>query len=138
MRPILFLALVCLILTPAARAVSTPDPILLNGLRDIESNGLEAGLRTWYSDRLGLATETRDKLFPITRDLGDVIDTEVVNIQVISKRVTRYYVAIYYTRCPVWIRIERYSSRDRSFYLPLKFSLNPDDILPGYVTEFTQ
>jgi hypothetical protein len=80
----------------------------------------------------------RDKLFPVTRDLGDVIDSEVVNIQVISKRVTRYYVAVYYTRCPVWIRIERYSSRDKSFYLPLKFSLNPDDILPGYVTEFTQ
>ena len=138
MRPTLLLVLVCLILTPAARAVSTPDIILLNGLRDVESNGLEAGLRTWYSDRLGLATEMRDKLFPVTKDLGDVIDTEVVNIQVISKRVTRYYVAIYYTRCPVWIRIERYASRDRSFYLPLKFSLNPDDILPGYVTEFSQ
>ena len=51
---------------------------------------------------------------------------------------TRYYVAIYFTRCPLWLRVERYQNEDRAFYLPLRFSTNPDEVLPGYITEFHQ
>jgi hypothetical protein len=135
----LVLSLALLLVTVAApAAVPGPDPTLAEGLRATTSNGLDAGLRTWYSNRLWLAQEMKEKLLPVTKHLGDIIDTEIVAVQPVSKRVTRYYVAIYFTRCPLWLRVERYASQDQAFYLPLRFSTNPDEILPGYITEFYQ
>lgn len=119
-----------------AQGAVTPDRVLNEGLDSAVVNGLDAMLRTWYSDRPALAAEMKEKLFPVTRNLGDIFDTEIVAIQPISRRVTRFYVAIYYTRCPLWLRVERYANGDKVFYLPLRFSTNPDDIMPGYVTEF--
>lgn len=125
---------------PAARAATpqVPDRVLVEGLDAALPNGLEAMLRIWYADRPALALEMRDKLYPLTRTLGTVIDTEIVAIQPVSKRVTRYYVAIYFSRCPVWMRVERYANNETAFYLPLRFSTNPDEIMPGYITEFHQ
>ncbi len=138
MRPLLvaLLALVVSTAAPTARAAQTPDPTLTEGLKSIATNGLEAGLRVWYSDRPEMIREMREMLFTATRNLGDIIDSEVIAVQPVSSRVTRYYVAIYFTRCPLWLRVERYASRDRAFYLPLRCSTDPDAILPGYVTEF--
>jgi hypothetical protein len=82
--------------------------------------------------------ELNAKVCAETKNLGDVIDTEVVAIQTISKRITRYYVAIYFARRPLWIRIDRYTGRDHSFYLPFKYSFEGDDILPGSLTDFVQ
>jgi hypothetical protein len=134
---LVFVAL-CLALTPVARAAAALDGVLTNGLQSAMTNGVDAMLRAWYSDRPALAMEMKEKLFPVTRHLGEIIDTEVVAVQTISTRVTRYYVAIYFTRCPLWLRVERYANGDRLFYLPLRFSTNPDDIMPGYITEFIQ
>lgn len=135
---LLVLATLLFATAPFARAASAPDPVLTAGLHAARTNGLDAGLRTWYANRLWLAQEMKDKLTPITRVLGDIIDTEIVAVQPVSKRVTRYYVAIYFTRCPLWLRVERYANQDQAFYLPLRFSTNPDEILPGYITEFYQ
>lgn len=137
MRPILaLLSLLLVLFAPSARAAQDPDPLLVEGLQVGMTNGLDAALRTWFANRPNLALEMKDKLYPITKNLGDIIDTEIVAIQPVSKRVTRYYVAIYYTRCPLWIRVERYANAETAFYLPLRFSINPDEILPGYITEF--
>ena len=125
-----------LLAAPFTRAAQTPDPVLVSGLQAIESNGVDAGLRAWYADRPALATEMKTDLQPLLTKLGPVLDTEVVAIQQISKRVTRYYVAIYFTRCPLWLRVERYANGEKSFFFPLRFSTNPDEILPGYLTEF--
>jgi hypothetical protein len=126
------------VLTSALPAAQAPDPILVEGLQTFATNGIEAGLRVWYSDRPELGAEMRELLFKSTRNLGSIIDTEIVAVQLVSKRVTRYYVAIYFTRCPLWLRVERYQNQDRAFYLPLRVSTNPDEILPGYITEFHQ
>ena len=126
------------VLTSALPAAQAPDPILVEGLQTFSTNGIEAGLRVWYSDRPELGAEMRELLFKSTRNLGSIIDTEIVAVQLVSKRVTRYYVAIYFTRCPLWLRVERYQNQDRAFYLPLRVSTNPDEILPGYITEFHQ
>jgi hypothetical protein len=123
-------------LAPLARAAQPPDPVLVEGLQNFVSNGIDAGVRVWYSDRPEVGAEMRELLFRTTRNLGTIIDTEIVAVQLISKRVTRYYVAIYFTRCPLWLRVERYQNQDRAFYLPLRVSTNPDEILPGYITEF--
>lgn len=136
MRSIVLFVLTSLLVQVPAFAAQRPDPILLNGLQAWLDNGVDAGLRTLYSDRPALAFEMKEKLQPFIRELGDVIDTEVIAIQTVSKRVTRYYVAVYFTRAPLWLRIERYASEKTSFYFPLRFSTDPDRILPGYLTEF--
>lgn len=100
------------------------------------SNGVYAGLRVWFANRPAIGTEMYDRLGPVIRPLGNLIDHEIVAVQPISTRVTRYYVALYFTRCPLWLRVERYANDEQAFYLPLRFSTNPDEILPGYVTQF--
>ena len=137
MRRYLVLAFVMLALVPAMRAAPPDDPVLVKGLQAYASNGLEACLWVWYADRPKLAAEIKDKLSAVTRDFGNVIDTEVVAVQPISRRVTRFYVGIYFTRRPLWIRLERYTGSDnKTFFLPLKFSLEADEILPGYIADF--
>jgi hypothetical protein len=136
MRSHAVLAVLVLALASVARAAPAPDPVLTKGLQAFVTNGLPVCLSFWYAGRPKLAAALEAKIAPAIRDLGAVIDTEVVATQTISRRVTRYYVAVYFDRGPLWIRIERYAGRDRSFYLPLKFSLDPDDILPGYLTDF--
>ena len=138
MRTLALLIPMLVLIAPVAHAAQAPDPVLVTGLQTFVTNGVEAGLRVWYSDRPELGAEMRDQLFKATRTLGTIIDTEIVAVQPVSKRVTRYYVAIYFTRCPLWLRVERYQNADRAFYLPLRISTNPDEILPGYITEFHQ
>jgi hypothetical protein len=138
MRTLIALLAVLVIFTSRVAAAQAPDAVLLEGLQNFVANGVDAGLRTWYSDRPDVAAEMSEQLIKSTRNLGTVIDTEVVAVQAVSKRVTRYYVAIYFARRPVWLRVERYQNADRAFYLPLRSSTNPDEILPGYVTEFHQ
>lgn len=129
----------CLVFAPALRAAVSPDLALNNALGMFVTNGLESGLRSLYgADNVPLATEMTEKIQPLVKNLGNLIDTEIVAAQPVSKRVTRFYLAIYFTRRPLWVRLERYQNDDRTFYLPLKFSLNSDDILPGYITEFRQ
>ena len=138
MRTLALLLTIVAVVTPITYAAKAPDPVLVNGLQTFVSNGIEAGLRVWYSDRPELGAEMREQLFKATRSMGAIIDTEIVAVQPVSKRVTRYYVAIYFSRAPLWLRVERYQNEDRAFYLPLRHSTNPDEILPGYLTEFHQ
>jgi hypothetical protein len=138
MRALTALIPLLVLSTPTLHAAQTPDPVLAEGLQNFVSNGIEAGLRTWYSDRPELVPEMRELILKTTGNLGTIIDTEIVAVQPVSKRVTRYYVAIYFTRCPLWLRVERYQNGERAFYLPLRVSTNPDTILPGYITEFRQ
>jgi hypothetical protein len=136
MRPSLVLASVLLAFAPVVRGAPAADPVLTKGLQVCLTNGIEACVLTWYADRPKLATETKDKIAGYTKDLGNVIDTEVVTVQPITKRLTRFYVAIYFARRPLWLRVDRYAGSDQSFFLPLKYSIELDDILPGYITEF--
>ncbi len=136
MRPSSACAILILLLAPAVHAAPNPDPVLANGLQACVTNGLQAGLYLWYADQPKLAAELDAKTSAVTKGLGSVIDTEVVAVQTVSKRVTRYYVAVYFLQRPLWIEIERYAGRDHLICLPLKFSLDPDAILPGYLTDF--
>ena len=136
MRPSLVLASVLLALAPAVRGAPAADPVLTKGLQVCLTNGIEACVLNLYADRPKLAVEIRDKIVAYTKDLGNVIDTEVVTVQPITRRLTRFYVAIYFARRPLWLRGDRYTGSDQSFFLPLKYSAELDDILPGYITEF--
>lgn len=123
------------VLATFGRAVPA-DPVLTDGLQTCLSNGVDAGVRRWYAERPELGGEMALKVVAESSRLGAAIDTEIVAVQQVSKRVTRFYLAIYFMRSPLWIRIERYENGEKSFFMPLKCSHNPDDILPGYVTEF--
>ncbi|HTO04846.1 MAG TPA: hypothetical protein VL069_14135 [Opitutus sp.] len=136
MRALLILVLACTIFRSPAFSAQSTDPVLINGLNAWIQNGVESGLNTWYSNRPALAFEMKEKLMPVVSELGSVIDSEVIAIQPLSRRVTRFYVAVYFTRTPLWLCIERYANEETAFYLPFKFSTDPDRILPGYITEF--
>lgn len=138
MRLLTLLAACIALALPSVRAAQTPsvDPVLTQGLQSMMSNGVYAGLRVWFANRPAIGTEMYDRINPVIRPLGNLIDHEIVAVQPISTRVTRYYVALYFTRCPLWLRVERYANDEQAFYLPLRFSTNPDEILPGYVTQF--
>ncbi len=138
MRPAPLLIAAALLLTPAVRAAPSTDPVLLQGLRAFVANGPQACLAVWYPGQTELAAEAMSRITAATKNLGVAFDTEIVAIQPISRRVTRYYLAVYFNRRPLWIRIERYAGPDQARFLPLKLSLDPDDILPGYLTEFAQ
>ena len=135
-RRFLALAAAFLVLAPFIRAAQAVDPTLAEALKGSMVNGIESAVRHIYADRPELAVEIRDKLVPLTKDFGVIIDTEIVAIQAVSKRVTRYYVAVYFERRPLWLRLERYVSAQKTVFLPLRYSLHADEILPGYVTEF--
>lgn len=130
------LSLAAVIAVSPARAANTADPAIMLGLQTCMSNGVDNGVRAWYPDSPQLAAKMAAKVTGETANLGPIIDTEVVAIQAISKRVTRYYVALYFRRSPLWIKIDRYQSQEKSFLMPLKCSTDPDAILPGYVTQF--
>lgn len=135
------LILIAALSGPALRAAPSADPVLTRGLQLAISSGLESCLETWYAGPPGhpeIHPAFNARIVAETKSLGDIFDAEVLSVQSISKRVTRYYVAIYFARRPVWISIERYASRDQSFYLPLKYSMEADDILPAAMTEFPQ
>lgn len=121
---------------PFARAAQANDPKLQNAFSTWIANGVDAGLAALYSERAEFALDLRQPLLAITDRLGSTVDWEVVAVQTVSTRVVRYYIAVYYQRRPLWLRVERYSNGEKVFYLPLRYSLSPDDILPGYVTEF--
>jgi hypothetical protein len=137
----LLLVTVALSLAPSLRPAQPVDPVLANGLQTCVTSGLSACFEIWYAGRPGhpeMYVDLTTKVCGETKNLGEVFDTEVVAIQTISKRITRYYVAIYFTRRPLWIRIDRYALRDRSIFLPFKYSFEADEILPGTITDFAQ
>ena len=136
MRSLFLLVFVSLVLRSSGSAAQSADPVLISGLKAWYENGAEAALNTWYSNWPERAAKMKEKLLPAVQDLGTVVDSEMIAIQPISNRVTRYYVAVYFTRTPLWLRIDRYANGTTAFYLPLRFSTDPDQILPGYLTEF--
>lgn len=119
---------------PSVRAAGSTDADLYAGLQAMTTNGVHAGLRLWYPDAPAAITRVEGKIEETTRDLGGVVGTEVVAVRTISGQVQRYYVAIYYERAPLWVRIDRYTVGPKTISLPLEFSLKPDEILPESLT----
>ena len=125
---------------PARAAAPEPDPAVTQGLQlyQTESNGLEACLGVWFSDKPKLAEELLDQIGPVAKDLGVVQGAEIVATQRVSQKVERYFIAVYYTRRPLWLSLERYVLPDKTTSLGLKFSTDEDKILPSYLTDVQQ
>jgi hypothetical protein len=140
MRPILVYFLILALGAIPARAAAPSDPAVTQGLQlyETESNGLEACLQAWFSDKPKLGEDLLQKISPVARDLGVVLGAEVVATQRVSQRVERYFIVIYYARRPLWFALERYSLPDKTTSLDLKFSTDADTIVPAYLTEVQQ
>jgi hypothetical protein len=132
-----FAALVC---TQARSATADSDPAVSQGLQlyTTESNGLEACLGVWFSDKPKLAEELLGEIGAAAKDLGVVQGAEIVATQRVSQRVARYFIAVYYARRPLWFALERYTTPDKTTTLGLKFSPDEDRILPAYLTDGQQ
>ena len=138
MRCLLACALLVALAAPQARAATPePDPAVTQGLQlyQTESNGLEACLGVWFNDKPKLAEELLEQIGPVAKDLGVVQGAEVVATQRVSQRVERYFIAVYYTRRPLWLSLERYALPDKTTSLGLRFSTDEDKILPSYLTD---
>ncbi len=142
MRPVAALLAALALAVPAARAAVAPDPVLAEGLHALETqtNGVQAACLIWYQDRPRLASEMEAKVDALCKDLGAVVGSEVVATQHLASRDDRTYVVVYFERHPLWFLFERYVGReggkDKPGFLPLKVSLQADDILPSFITEF--
>jgi hypothetical protein len=136
LRPLCCLAGLLFSLALRLTAAEPTDPLVAAGLQACTANGVAAAVRAWYAGEpeVGAAVETR--LVNATRDLGPPLGTEIVSVQRVSQRVQRYFIAVYFRQRPLWLRLDRYHNGERVFLMPLKFSFDPDDILPAYVTEF--
>lgn len=115
---------------PTALAAGSRDATLDAGLQACEVNGIRACLRIWYPDRPEWVTRFEDGIREKTLGLGDITGTEVVTSQTLSSQVVRYYVVVYYDQAPLWLRIDRYTVGIKQRFLPLEYSLKPEDILP--------
>lgn len=102
------------------------------GLKAFQTNGADALLRTWYPDSNDASrVETiRENLTKITRNLGEVVDTQVFAPYDLGKHVQRLYGVIYFARRPLWIRAEYYAIGGHRGFISLEYSLSADDILP--------
>lgn len=102
------------------------------GLKAFQANGADALLRAWYpdSDDPARLAAMRDKLAKTTRDLGEVMDTQVFAPHALGKHVQRLYGVIYFARRPLWIRAEYYSIGGHRGFISLEYSFSADDILP--------
>jgi hypothetical protein len=102
------------------------------GLKAFQANGADALLRAWYpdSDDPARIEAIRDKLAKTTRNLGEVVDTQVFAPYKLGKHVERLYGVIYFARRPLWIRAEYYSIGGHRGFISLEYSFSADDILP--------
>lgn len=115
---------------PTAWAAGSRDATLDAGLKACEVNGIRACLRILYPDRPEWVSRFEDGIREKTQGLGDITGTEVVTSQALSSQVVRYTVVVYYDQAPLWLRIDRYTVGIKQRFLPLEYSLKPEDILP--------
>ena len=105
--------------------------VFRSGLAAFQANGPDAFLRTWYSsddeDKRG---EIKKRLAAMTRNLGEVVDTEVFAPKELGRHVQRLYGVIYFRKRPLWLRAEYYSIDGQSGFISLEFSAEANDILP--------
>jgi hypothetical protein len=125
--------LVVLVWAVSCLGVSAADGVATfrAGLSAYQANGPDALLRTWYaSDEVDKRMALKRRLEAITRDLGEVVDTQVFAPRDLGRHVQRLYGVIYFRKHPLWIRAEYYEIGGNSGFISLEFSLSADDILP--------
>lgn len=126
-----WLVLVFVTLAPAALTAVETDTVLLSGLRACDVNDLRTCIRTWYAHDPKLNEQVQNQLEKVSAGLGDILGTEIVSARDLSKRVRRYYIAVYFDKHPLWLRVDRYNTNGVvQITLPLKYSLAAGEILP--------
>ncbi|HTJ77593.1 MAG TPA: hypothetical protein VL357_01225 [Rariglobus sp.] len=108
-------ALLCAV--PASHAQNrTPVPDLINqGFNAYAQSGLNSALQVWLQNSLlDRNTLLRSELLSLKQadtTYGLFENGEVLRQVVITSRVTRYYVVLYYERAPLWAYFDLYKTR---------------------------
>lgn len=120
------------VLISAACRAADGVPTFEAGLKAFQTNGASALLGTWYPNKSDTpqVEAIREKLTKATRDLGEVLDTQVFAPYNLGRHVQRLYGVIYFAKRPLWIRAEYYEIGGNSGFISLEYSFAADDILP--------
>lgn len=128
-------ALIIALMAPAVATAAESDAVIQTGLQACNVNDLRTCIRTWYAHDPVQADKLQLQLDNATKGLGDILSTEIVATRDLGKRVRRYYIALYFSKHPFWLRVDRYNTNGIvQITLPLKFSLVAGEILPREVT----
>jgi hypothetical protein len=107
-----------LALTPLAASAQTKPPVpeLINqGLNAYAQSGLNTALQIWLQNSLlDRDTLLRSELAALKRadaSFGLFESGEVMRVAVITPRVTRVYLVLYYERAPLWAWFDLYRTR---------------------------
>lgn len=107
-----------LALTPLAASAQTKPPVpeLINqGLNAYAQSGLNTALQIWLQNSLlDRDTLLRSELAALKRadaTFGLFESGEVMRVAVITPRVTRVYLVLYYERAPLWAWFDLYRTR---------------------------
>jgi len=144
LRAALTLCLLTLLL--AAPAVSRaqqrqPMPELISqGLNSYAQSGLTTALQVWLQNSLlDRNTLLRGELAALVKadaNYGMFESGEVLQIAVITPRISRVYLVMYYERAPVWAWFELYRTRSGNQVISdVFFSTKAQVILPAQFTD---
>ncbi|MDF3056387.1 MAG: hypothetical protein K0R17_602 [Rariglobus sp.] len=117
--PLALLALGALLLTPSSvvlAQVKPPVPELINqGLNAYAQSGLNTALQIWLQNSLlDRGTLLRSELAALKQadaTYGLFESGEVMRVAIITPRVTRVYLVLYYERAPLWAWFDLYQTR---------------------------
>lgn len=135
----LLLATPSLALAQSAKQQPVPD-LIKHGLSAYAQNGLNTALQVWLQNSLlDSATLLRSELAALKRadaTFGRFESGEVMQVAIVTPRVRRVYLVLYYERAPVWAWFDLYRTRNGSevisdvFFSPKVQVILPADRLP--------
>ncbi|HEY9248531.1 MAG TPA: hypothetical protein VIO38_05345 [Rariglobus sp.] len=124
--------------SPAVRADSKPAvPELINqGLNAYAQSGLNTALQIWLQnsllDRNVLLRGELATLKQADASYGLFESGEIMHVAVITPRVTRVYLVMYYERAPIWAWFDLYRTRNGNQVISdVYFSTKAQVILPA-------
>ena len=143
MKPRLVLVLtallVCVVSPAGAQSRQQPPELINQGLLAYAQSGLNTALQIWLQNsQLDRATLLRSEMAALKQadsTFGMFESGEVMRIAVITPRVTRVYLALYYEKAPLWAWFDLYRTRNGNHVISdVFFSPKVQVILPA---EFT-
>jgi hypothetical protein len=112
-----------------------PEPIIA-GLEAYSKDGCNAAVDVWLKnsvmDRVPGARGQLAQIAQVEEFYGRYEGYELVRDSMLTPRLVRYYLAIYYERGPLWVYFDIYEKKDGSFLITeVQFNTKANLILPS-------
>ena len=107
------------------------EPDFKFALDQLSANGSLPFTKKLFAHDLALAQKAASDLDRlISRDLGILLDHEVIARTPITTRLSRVTIALHFENGPLFMSIDAYQSAQRSLYLRPRFSRELADLMP--------